>query len=292
MIKVEGLTKKINNKTILKDINVSVPNGSITGIVGRNGAGKTTLLRLVAGILKPSQGRITLNDQDVFQYPQVKQDIVFVPDTTDALRQYTVKEIVSLYKRIYNQFNEEEFYQLLSRFEMKESGKIKAFSKGQKALFSLILAFSTNAKFLLLDEPTDGLDVIVKKEILRFIAGAVAEKGVSVLISSHRLDELEALADHIVVLKNGVVDSEMEMDVLKQQYCKIQVAYQEGFPEALRGKVHMLNESGRVYVLLLEKEDEETIQQLKLAQPILYEELPLSLEDIFIAKLGGDTFGS
>ncbi|TFB24402.1 ABC transporter ATP-binding protein [Filobacillus milosensis] len=291
MIRVSGVSKSIHKNQILKDVHFSVKNGTVTGLVGRNGAGKTTLLRMIAGILKPTNGEITVNDKNVFKQPSIKQNVVFVPDSADALKTYTISEIVMFYKEIY-QFNEEYFNQLLEKFEFNKQGKIKHFSKGQKALFSLILAFSTNAKYILLDEPTDGLDVIIKKKILQFIAEEVAEKDVSVIISSHRLDELEKMADHIIVLKQGRVDSEIEMEELKSQYRKIQVAFETSLPNYIREQSEVLSESGRVAVLLIDSDDEKTDQLINDASPILYEDLPLTLEDIFIAKLGGELYVS
>ncbi|GEL78808.1 ABC transporter ATP-binding protein [Tenuibacillus multivorans] len=292
MIRVSGVSKSIHKNRILKNVHFSVRSGTITGVVGRNGAGKTTLLRIIAGILYPSSGEITVNDQNVFKQPDVKQNVVFVPDSTDALRTYSIKEIVKFYEEIYDTFDQEYFYQLLEKFKFTKQGKIKYFSKGQKALFSLILAFSTNAKYVLLDEPTDGLDVIIKKQILQFIAEAVSERDVSVVISSHRLDELEKMADHIVVLKQGKVDSELEMEELKSQYHKIQVAFEGKLPQHIRDRSEVLSETGRVSVLLISSKDEETKKMIEDAEPILYEELPLSLEDIFVAKLGGDLYVS
>ncbi|MGM8215118.1 ABC transporter ATP-binding protein [Bacillaceae bacterium W0354] len=292
MIKIENVSKKIHNQTILKDVHFQLNEGTIIGIVGRNGAGKTTLLRMISGILQPTTGQIYINEKDVFKFPEVKKDVVFVPDSTDALRTYSITEIVKFYKVIYNKFDEIYFYDLLRRFNFKKQGKIKYFSKGQKALFSLILAFSTNASYILLDEPTDGLDVIIKKQILQFIAEEVADHNVSVIISSHRLDELEKMADHIIVLKDGAVDTQMEMDQLKSQYRKIQVAFQTHLPDEIKNRVEVLNQSGRVSILILEKDDVETEALIKNADPILYEELPLTLEDIFVAKLGGDLYAT
>ncbi|WP_188206731.1 ABC transporter ATP-binding protein [Alkalibacillus aidingensis] len=292
MIKVSGVSKSIHKQPILNDVHFTVKPGTITGLVGRNGAGKTTLLRLISGILQPSEGAITVNEKNVFQQPEIKQDIVFVPDSTDALKTYSIKEIVKFYQVVYPNFDQDYYFSLLEQFNFKKHGKIKQFSKGQKALFSLILAFSTNAKYILLDEPTDGLDVIIKKQILQFIADQVANKDVSIIISSHRLDELERLADHIVVLKDGAVDSQMEMDQLKQQYKKVQVAYQHKFPAEISEHVEVLSQTGRVSVLLIEADDKGTEAKLREHEPILYEELALTLEDIFVAKLGGDLYVS
>ncbi|GAA0449866.1 ABC transporter ATP-binding protein [Alkalibacillus silvisoli] len=292
MIEVKNVSKSIHKTDVLNNVQFNIRPGTITGVVGRNGAGKTTLLRMISGIIKPDTGDISVDSQDIFQQPQIKQNIVFVPDSTDALKTYTIKEIVKFYKVVYPNFDEDYYFSLLDQFKFKKSGKIKQLSKGQEALFSLILAFSTNSKYILLDEPTDGLDVIIKKEILKFIAEEVAKKDVSIIISSHRLDELEKMADHIVVLKDGSVDSEIEMESLKEQYKKIQVAYQDQFPEDVLQNIEVLSQNGRVGIVLLEALDEEGEAILKSYEPILYEELPLSLEDIFVTKLGGELYVS
>ncbi|WP_027965358.1 ABC transporter ATP-binding protein [Halalkalibacillus halophilus] len=292
MIDVKDMSKTIHQTEILKDVHFQVHPGTVTGVVGRNGAGKTTLLRLISGILEPSTGVVEVNQNNVFKNPEVKHNIVFVPDSTDALKTYSIKEIVKFYQVVYPNFDEDYYYGLLERFNFKKTGKIKQFSKGQKALFSLILAFSTNASYILLDEPTDGLDVIIKKQILQFIAEQVSEKDVAVIISSHRLDELERMADHIVVLKDGAVDSEMSMDNLKEQYRKVQIAYQQEFPKHIEERVEVLTHTGRVAVVLMGANDHETEALIQEEGPILFEDLPLTLEDIFVAKLGGELYVS
>ncbi|MDQ0353073.1 ABC-2 type transport system ATP-binding protein [Alkalibacillus filiformis] len=292
MIEVKNVTKSIHKNDVLNHVQFNVRPGTITGVVGRNGAGKTTLLRIISGIIKPDSGEVFIANENIFSQPRVKRDVVFVPDSTDALKAYSIKEIVKFYKEVYPNFDETYYFDLLEKFQFKKSGKIKQLSKGQKALFSLILAFSTNAKYILLDEPTDGLDVIIKREILKFIAEEVANKEVSIMISSHRLDELEKMADHIVVLKEGTVNSELEMETLKEDYRKIQVAYQEQFPEDVLQNLEVLSQNGRVGVVLLEADDAEGEAILKNYEPILYEELPLSLEDIFVTKLGGELYVS
>ncbi|WP_411953927.1 ATP-binding cassette domain-containing protein [Alkalibacillus sp. S2W] len=292
MIKVNHVTKSLDRTRILDQVNFQVHPGTITGIVGRNGAGKTTLLRMISGIIHADKGSISVDGKSVYREPDIKQNIVFVPDSTDALKAYSVKEIVKFYKTVYPSFDETYYYDLLDKFNFKKTGKIKQMSKGQKALFSLILAFATNAQYILLDEPTDGLDVIIKKDILQFIAEEVAKQDVSVIISSHRLDELEKMADHIVVLKDGTVESEVEMEELKQQYKKVQVAYHDAFPSDIQEHMDVLSQSGRVGVVLIKENDEENEAVLRQYDPILFEELPLTLEDVFVAKLGGDLYVS
>ncbi|WP_209125439.1 ABC transporter ATP-binding protein [Alkalihalobacillus sp. BA299] len=290
MIEIKQLSKSIHNQKVLSDINFQLKPGNIIGLIGRNGAGKTTLLRLLVGILLPTKGDVLLDGRSIYQHPEVKKEIVFVPDSPEALKSYSTKEIVKLYKQIYPKFDEEYFDELLERFSLPKTRKIGNYSKGMKALFALVLAFSTRAKYILLDEPTDGLDVIVKKQILRYIIEEVAEQQVSVIISSHRLDELEFMADQIIVIQNGTIESNYDLDVMKQSYRKVQVVFKEYLPSELKGQVKVLHQSGRVYTLLLDGDLTKREAEIKKHEPLLYEELSVVLEDIFVAKLGGEEY--
>ncbi|WP_088102442.1 ABC transporter ATP-binding protein [Halalkalibacter urbisdiaboli] len=289
-MRIDQLTKTIHGETIIEKIDFSIEPGKVTGLIGRNGAGKTTLLRLMVGILKPSAGDVKLDGKSIYQYPQLKADIVFVPDSSEALKTYTIKEIVNLYKAIYPKFDQELFYQLIEQFNLPQNGKINSFSKGMKALFALVLAFSTRAKYVLLDEPTDGLDVIVKKQMLQFIVEAVADYNVAVVISSHRLDELEYLADSIVMIKEGKVASSYSLDSLKVSYKKVQAVFPAGLPSSIQEKTTILQQTGKVFILVLEGDLQEGMEMIRQARPIFYEELPITLEDLFVAKLGGDQY--
>lgn len=290
MIEVKNLQKNILNQQVLNNIDFSLERGKILGIVGRNGAGKTTLLRLMVGILRPTNGDVLLDGKSIFSEPQLKENIMFVPDSSDTLKSYSAKEVAKLYRAIYPKFDEAYFQALLERFQLPQTKRIGNFSKGMKALFSMILAFSTRANYILLDEPTDGLDVIAKRKILRFIVEEVAEQETSVIISSHRLDELEFMADEILVIKDGIIESHYSLDTLKENYKKVQVVFKEYLPEALSGKVTILQQTGRVYVLLLEGDLAKLEREIQREEPLLYEELAVSLEDIFVAKLGGEEY--
>ncbi|ADU29684.1 ATP-binding cassette domain-containing protein [Evansella cellulosilytica] len=290
-MKIKHLSKKINGVEVLSDINFEIKTGSIVGIIGRNGAGKTTLLRTMVGILEPSKGDVCISDKSIFTYPELKQDIIFVPDSSEALKAYSTREIITLYESIYPRFDIDYFHELMNRFSLPYVRKIGSYSKGMKALFSLVIAFSTKAKYILLDEPTDGLDVIVKNRVLKVLVEEVAVNEVSVIISSHRLDELEFMANEIVMIKEGLVDSHYELDAMKSQFIKAQIVFKKQLPEVVQNKVIIINQTGRVYTVLFNK-DEEIESLIHEHAPILYEELSLSLEDIFIAKLGGDEFVS
>ncbi|MFA9557480.1 ABC transporter ATP-binding protein [Evansella sp. AB-rgal1] len=287
-MKIKHLSKRIHQSEILSDIDFEVKTGSIVGIVGRNGAGKTTLLRTMVGIIDPTKGDVLIGNDSIFTNPKLKQEIIFVPDSSQALKAYSTKEILTLYKSIYPQFDEAYFQDLMERFSLPFIKRIGNYSKGMKALFSLVVAFSTRAKYILLDEPTDGLDVILKKRVLKILVEEVAENNVAVIISSHRLDELEFMANEIVMIKDGRVDSHYELDTMKSQYNKIQLVFEGHIPEELENKVKVINQTGRVYTVIIGCDNKETEALLKKHKPILYEELPISLEDLFVAKLGGD----
>ncbi|MDG5786347.1 ABC transporter ATP-binding protein [Evansella sp. AB-P1] len=287
-MRIKHLSKRVHQHIILSDIDFEVNTGNIIGIVGRNGAGKTTLLRTMVGILDPTEGDVLIGEESIFQNPKLKEEIIFVPDSSQALKAYSTKEIVTLYKNIYPRFDVEYFHDLMNRFSLPNVKRIGNYSKGMKALFSLVVAFSTRAKYILLDEPTDGLDVIVKKRILKILVEEVAENDMAVIISSHRLDELEFMANDIVMIKEGKVDSHYELDALKTQYKKAQVAFQDHMPDAVKKEVNIINQTGRVYTIILERKNIQGESIVQEHNPILYEELPISLEDLFIAKLGGE----
>ncbi|GAK02094.1 ABC transporter, ATP-binding protein [Geomicrobium sp. JCM 19037] len=288
MIEVKHLSKKIGKKQVLQDVSFTVGKGSVTGIVGRNGAGKTTLLKTMVTILDPDKGGVELNGQSLFLHPEAKRTVLYVSDSVEVLKSYSIQHIVSLYADIYPNFDQEYFHELMARFNMPAAKKVKHYSKGRKALFALILAFSARPEYILLDEPTDGLDVVVKKQLLRFLLDEVAKEGVSVLIATHRLDELETLADQVLVMKDGKIAETFQLDELRETYRKWQIVYREEMPTALFDKLYMLQQSGRVYTCLAEGDLETLEADIKQSDPLLYEELPLTLEDVFVAKLGGE----
>ncbi|MEF7636916.1 MULTISPECIES: ABC transporter ATP-binding protein [Bacillus cereus group] len=293
MLKVTSLKKTIDNQTILDDVSFTLQKGSIIGLLGRNGAGKTTLLRTMVGILDPDEGTVTYEDTDIHKNPETKQKIVYVPDSTNILNSYTIKEILKFYKAVYTAFDEPYFYELLERFNLPNK-RIRSYSKGMKALLAIILAVSTKAEYIILDEPTNGLDPIVKRKILQFLVGEVAEKEITIFISTHHLDEVEQIADTIIMLKGHTVSSITSLDDTKSQFAKIQVAYERSLPQKLENlsNIKILNQTGKVYTILIEGNVAVTLEKFYKEQPILIEELTMSLEDIFVTTLEEDGYVS
>ncbi|HDR8484302.1 TPA: ABC transporter ATP-binding protein [Bacillus cereus] len=293
MLKVTSLKKTIDNQTILDDVSFTLQKGSIVGLLGRNGAGKTTLLRTIVGILDPDEGTVTYEDIDIHKNPETKQKIVYVPDSTNILNGYTVKEIVKFYKAVYTAFDEPYFYELLERFNLPNK-RIRSYSKGMKALLAIILAVAAQAEYIILDEPTNGLDPIVKRQILQFLVGEVAEKEITIFISTHHLDEVEQIADTIIILKGHTVSFITSLDDAKSQFAKIQVAYERSLPQKLENlsNIKILNQTGKVYTILIEGNVATTLEKFYKEQPILIEELTMSLEDVFVTTLEEDGYVS
>ncbi|MDM5189785.1 ABC transporter ATP-binding protein [Bacillus sp. DX4.1] len=283
MLKVANIQKTIDNQVVLNNISFTLQKGSIVGLLGRNGAGKTTLLRTLVGILDPDEGTVTYDDMDVHKHPEIKQKVAYVPDSTNILNGYTVKEIAKFYKAVYTAFDENYFYQLLERFNLPNK-RIRSYSKGMKALLAIILAFCTGVEYIILDEPTNGLDPIVKRQVLQFVIEEVAEREITILISTHHLDEVEKIADTIIILKDHTVASITTLEDTKSCYAKIQVAYERSLPQKLENlcNIKILNQTGKVYTILIEGNVAVTLEKFHKEQPLLIEELPMSLEDVFV----------
>ncbi|QOR67802.1 ABC transporter ATP-binding protein [Cytobacillus suaedae] len=292
MLTVRNLNKTIEGQKVLEDISFTIGKGSIVGLVGRNGVGKTTLLRSLVGILDPEQGEVLYEEENIALKPEVKRSIAYVPDSTASFNGYSVKELIRLYKAIYPDFQEELFYKHMKEFKLPSNRKVRSFSKGMKALLFIILAISTKAKLIILDEPTNGLDAIVKRQVLQFLIGEVSENELSILISTHHLDELEKIADTIMMMKDGKIETILTMDNAKEQFKKVQVVFKGEFPEPIRDlkNIDRISQIGRVHTILIKGDTDKTLQQFNAFNPLLLEELPMTLEDMFISALGGDDF--
>lgn len=291
MLKMINVSKKIDGRQVLENVNITLEPGMIAGIVGRNGVGKSTLLRTLAGILDPDEGEVTFNEINIHRQPEVKQKLTYVPDSTEILKTYNVKEIVKLYDAIYEDFDVMYFYSLMDRFKLPKNRKLRTYSKGMKALFLMILSFSTKADYIILDEPTNGLDPIVKRNILQFIIEEVSERQLSVLISTHHLEEVEKMADVLIMMKDGQIESTTSIEDAKSSFRKVQAVYKHTLPEKIANlnNVSILSQTGRVYTLMIKGNIEETMEKMQQEQPLLLEELPMTLEDIFISSLGGES---
>ncbi|MBC1418016.1 ATP-binding cassette domain-containing protein [Listeria fleischmannii] len=281
-MRVENIKKVIDEKIVLQNISFELKPGEITALIGRNGVGKTTLFSTMMGIFIPDEGKIIIDSEDIMKNPSLKRKIFFLEDSMNYFNSHNVKTIVKLYRSIYTDFDEIYFQNLMNRFDIKMDTKIISFSKGRKALFFMILAFSLNVQYLLLDEPMDGLDVLIKREILDFILEQAKEKKTSVLIASHRLDELDEIADRVFILKGASLELDLYLEEFRQRTMKIQVAFKtKGVPDFVKNDAKLLYRNGRIYTIYVSEEKEEFLKRIKREQIILLEEMTMTIEDIF-----------
>ncbi|EBF5126245.1 ABC transporter ATP-binding protein [Listeria monocytogenes] len=288
-MKIRNLTKKMDDNLVLKDVSFDLKAGEITALIGRNGVGKTTLFSTMTGIYLPDEGDVFLDEESIFKHPEVKQQLFFLEDNMNHFNTYSVQTVVKIYRQIYPTFDEAFFSELMQRFELPMKAKLMSFSKGRKALFFIILAFSINVRFLLLDEPMDGLDIIIKKQILAIIKDTVKKRGTSVVIASHRLEELEAIADRVIVLKGASVEFDYYLEDMRTDAVKIQVAFKtKKIPDFVKHNAQLLYRNGRIYTLLVTKNASSFLAELRLEEPVLLEEMSISIEDIFTVHLAND----
>lgn len=287
MIEVNNVSFEIDNKKILNDINLKIPEGKIYGIIGPNGVGKTTLLRCLTGIYETTTGFIKYDGKNVYDNPNVKEIIGYVADENIIHPNFRVNEIIKFYKYSYKMFDEKKFKELNEIFKIPERKFIFQLSKGMKMRLSIMLALSIHAKYLILDEPTSGLDAILKNKLLKIFVDEVYDNNTTIIISSHHLNELERICDDVAILDNGVISYENSLENMKNKIRKIQVAFDEPVCEEdlnLKG-IFKISKLGRVFTIITDEYGDEFIKKLNKFKPLFIEEIDLSLEDIFIYKV-------
>lgn len=290
MIEVKNLHKSYNGYEVLSDLNLTVSKGSIYGLVGANGAGKTTLIKHIVGVFKQDKGEILINGSPVFEDAVLKSRIGYIPDDLYFFSMYNLKNTAAFYKNIYPNWNNQRYQSMVQLFKLDETRRISKFSKGMQKQAAFILAMSCMPQILILDEPIDGLDPLVRKRVLKIIIEDVAEREMSVLVSSHNLKELEGICDAIGILSQGKMVIERELDELKADISKIQIAHENGFPKDLMEQLNILHHEkrGSIHLFIVKGDRNEIIELLQGSQPLILDVLPLTLEEIFIYELGGD----
>ena len=293
MIEAKAVTKSFDGFLALNDLNMTVPRGSIYGLVGPNGAGKSTILRHLCGVYRPDSGVITVEGQPVYENPAIKERMVVIPDDVYYYGSASVREMMKFYRGMYPTFSMERFEKLAEAFpEVDAKRPIRRMSKGMQKQAAFWLAMSCCPDYLLLDEPVDGLDPVMRRQVWSLLMGDVAEWGTTVLVSSHNLRELEDVCDHVGILSHGQVVIERSLSQLQGTTVKLQVAFPDGVQPGLPQGMEVLHQSqlGRVYTYIVRGRAEEVQQQVEAIHPLFVEALPLSLEEIFIYEMGGNDY--
>ncbi|MDU2681703.1 MULTISPECIES: ABC transporter ATP-binding protein [Clostridium] len=290
MIELKNYSLNYGDSKILDNISFSLDRGKILGIVGPSGVGKTSLIRGIVGIYKGTSGSLIFDGEDVYDNPEVKRKIAFVPDEHSSFYLITLKEILNYYKSIYSNFDEDKFYKINKIFKIPLNKRFLQLSKGMKMRVNLMIAFSLNCDLLVLDEPTSGLDPILKEKVLKIIMNEVYSKEKSVIISSHNLGELERICDEILILNDGKIEYHNSLENIKRNIRKIQVAFDMPvYEEDLNiDGIFSISQVGRVFTIITESYDDALKEKLNKFNPLFIEEIDLSLEEVFIHRLEGE----
>ena len=256
-------------------------------MVGTNGAGKSTLLRMIAGIIRPDSGIVCVDNRPVYDNPDVKKDIFFIADDQYFLPNSTPGEMADYYEEIYSSFDKLRFFKLCNGFGLDTERRISSFSKGMKKQVSILLGICAGTKYLICDETFDGLDPVVRQGVKSILAAEMTDRGLTPIISSHNLRELEDICDHIGLLHQGGVILSEDLEDMKLRMQKVQCVFPSDDDEkkALEGlKVMVHDKRGRLHTITIRGERSEIESAFKRGNPIFFEILPLSLEEIFISE--------
>ncbi|WP_163103090.1 ABC transporter ATP-binding protein [Peribacillus alkalitolerans] len=287
MIEIYQLSKKFEDNIVVDNVSFSVQKGSIYGLLGSNGAGKTTLLKMLTGIYKQDTGQAEINGETVFENLAIKNKLIFMPDIPFFFSHYTVKQMADYYSTIYPHWDWERFEKLKAMFDIDVDKKVQRFSKGMQRQVAFWLAFSSMPDVVLLDEPFDGLDPVIRKKVKNMLVQDVADREMTVIISSHNLREVEDICDHIGILHKGQMMLEKDLDDLKSDVHKIQIAFKEDPTQIFEGlKVLHQEKRGSVILCVVRGKEEEIEKHFRSLHPVLFDMLPLTLEEIFIYEMG------
>lgn len=301
MVQIENLSKNFDGYLALNQLNLNIRKGSIYGLVGVNGSGKTTAIKHLAGIYRQDSGQVTIGGLPVYDNATIKSFVGYIPDDLYFFPQYNMKSLRSFYMNMHKSWNDERYRRLLGLFSLDEKRKVGRFSKGMQKQAAFVFVMSVMPDVLLLDEPIDGLDPIVRKNVLQEIIEDVAEREMTVLVSSHNLKEMDGICDSIGIIKNGRMVIERDLDDLKSDVHKIQVAFgpESGHVTGHKGEqssghlnglgLEILHEESRgsVKLLVVRGKEEEVSNRINSFNPIIYDRLPLTLEEIFIYETEG-----
>ena len=288
MIEVRDAVKKFDGFAALDGTTLTVPAGSVYGLVGPNGAGKSTLIRHLTGIYRQDSGEVTIGGEQVWENASLKARIAAIPDDWYFFMQSTVRDMMRFYKGFYPSFSMERYEKLKEVFNIDEKRAIRRLSKGMQKQVAFWLALSCMPDYLVLDEPVDGLDPVMRRQVWSLVMGDVAQRGTTVLVSSHNLRELEDVCDHVGIMDHGRVLLERSLAQLQDNMVKLQVVFQDGVNE-VPPELPVLHASqvGRIHTLIMRMNAEEATERLSAYDPLLVDAVPLTLEEIFIYELGG-----
>lgn len=287
MITANDLTKRFGSFTALDHLNCKIPDGCIYGLVGANGAGKSTFLRLADGVYRPDGGSITVDGENVFENAALKRRFAYVADDLWALPQASMARMAKLYASAYDKFNFVRFDALVKEFRLDAGKPLSSFSKGMRRQAAIILALCTGANVYFFDETFDGLDPVMRNLVKQTLYGDVADKGCTVILTSHSLRELEDTCDQLALLYKGGVVLQSDVGDLKTSLFKLQAAFADEYDRSLFSGLDVLsfNKQGSVSTLVIRGDEKRARELIAAKSPLLLETLPVTLEEVFIYEM-------
>ena len=283
MLQIKNVTKTFGEFQALDHLNMTVPKGTVYGLVGPNGAGKSTAIRLLTGVYTPDSGTLEMDGQPIYENIAVKERIGYIPDEIFYFPSATLEDMRKFYKGLYPKFDDALFDRLYEIFNLPPKSPLRRFSKGMQKQAAFHLAICCRPDVLILDEPVDGLDPVMRRQVWSLILSDVAEHGTTVLISSHNLRELEDICDHVGIMDHGRMLLEKSLADMQGSTVKLQIV--GPIPEGL--DVLHESKSGRLSTYIVRGGAAEITAAVAATNPAYFDVLPLSLEEIFIYELGG-----
>ena len=292
MIEMKNVVKTFDGFTALDGACVSVPDGGVYGLVGPNGAGKSTIIRHLTGIYRPDSGEVLVEGAPVYENPEKKALIAAIPDDWYYFPSATIADMMKFYRGFYPAFDMARYEKFREVFSLPEKTPIRRMSKGMQKQAAFWLIMSCRPKYLVLDEPVDGLDPVMRRQVWSLMMSDVSEHGTTVLVSSHNLRELEDVCDHVGIMSKGKILLERSLSDLQENIVKLQAVWRPGETPALPRELSVLHTSnvGRVYTYIVRGAAAAVTERMGQFRPLMLEALPLSLEEIFIYELGGEHY--
>ena len=287
MIEVKGITKRFGDFTALDELTLTVPSGSVYGLVGPNGSGKSTIIRHITGIYRPDGGEILIDGEPVYENPAVKARIAYIPDDVFYFNNASMKDMAKFYRGIYPNFSTERFEALLTVFPLDPKRPIRRFSKGMQKQAAFVLCMAMQPEIMVLDEPIDGLDPVMRRQVWSLLMADIAERGTTVLVSSHNLRELEDVCDHVGILDHGKLLLERSLSEMQENICKILIALPDDAELPEGADILHKSATGKLLTLIVRGKQDELTALFGKAEPLFMDAVPLTLEEIFIYELGG-----
>lgn len=289
-MKLSNVAKTIDHEKILEDISFDLSANEIVGLVGRNGSGKTTLFRTISGQYYADGGTMEIDGKNIEKLSETRQEIFYIDEKENFLGSYSLKKINEFYRLTYPRFDQDLFIELIREHKLPYNLSYKRMSKGMQGLFQMILAICSNATYLLLDEPFDGLDVIVRKKVIGLLLENLGESNRTALIASHNLNELESIIDRALLLKGNTISYDYRLEEVRAKSKKLQLVFKtKKVPNIVKQNSKVVDFQGRVVTALFENYSTAIEENIKAEDPLVFEELPLTLEDLFEANLSQES---